>query len=239
MTRALLLNWFDLPSDAQAAFDGWHNREHVIERLSVPGFVQGRRLESLDRPAPKGHGYLVIYDADDVQVFASAAYGARLDGPTPLTQQVVPHLRDLTRTVCEVVDERGGGTGAFLRTIRLSGLGDSLAQAGASLAADLEAAHACDSVTSVQLCRPDAEVTHFKDRTQEGRATQTLRRDEYPWAVVVEACRPAALDAATSALKDCFSRRWPDADVSFLCHSYQLVFTMDKQQAMSASPGRT
>lgn len=238
MTHALLLNWFDLPSDAQAAFDGWHNREHVIERLSIPGFIQGRRYESLERPAPKGHGYLVIYDADDVQVFASAAYGARLDAPTPLTQRVVPHLRDLTRTVCEVVDDHGGGTGAFLRTIRLPGLGERLAQAGASIAADLAAAHDCDSVTSVQLCRPNTEVTHYKDRTQEGLATQTLRRAEYPWTVIVEACRQDALDAATTALKLRINRRWPGAELTFQCHSYQLVFIMDKQQALSAPQGR-
>ena len=50
MKRALLFNWFDLPAGSEAAFDSWHNREHVTERLSVPGFVQGRRFVSIDRP---------------------------------------------------------------------------------------------------------------------------------------------------------------------------------------------
>jgi len=231
MTRAILANWFDLPPEHEAAFDAWHNRQHVIERVSIPGFDQGRRLESIDVPAPPGHGYLVTYDTTALSVLASPAYGERLDNPTDWTQKVVPVIRNLTRTVCEVTQERGSGTGGYVRTIRLPGLAGELAAPGTDIGEALDAAYACESVTSVQLCRPDTDVTHFKDRTREGRATDTVRREEYPWMVIVEACRAATLDAATEALRAAFARRWPQAKLEFVCHSYVQVFSMRADQA--------
>ncbi|MBT2301956.1 hypothetical protein J7E70_15950 [Variovorax paradoxus] len=232
--RALLINWFDLPAEHEADFDTWHNREHVIERVTIPGFVQGRRFVAIGAPAQKGHGYLVIYDAQDLQALQSPAYEARLDGPTPLTRRVVPMLRELTRTAGEVVQERGAGNGVYVRTLRLPGLSTLGAQTDDAVASALDAAYACNSVTAVQLYRPDVGVTHFKDRTQEGRATDTLRRDDYPWGIVVEACRPAALDAATEALRARLGQLGPDAATEWQAHSYQLVFAMDADQAHRA-----
>ena len=226
MTRALLVNWLDVPFEHEASFDEWHSREHVPERVSIPGFEQGRRRVSIDDPAPRGHGYLVVYNTASVGVLASTAYGARLDAPTPWTRKMVPAVREMTRTVCEVTQERGAGTGGYVRTIRLPGLTGPLSAPGADVGDALDAAYACEAVACVQLCRPDFAVTHFKDRTQEGRATDSVRRDEYPWMVIVEACRPAALDTATEALRANFQRRWPDASHEFVCHSYVLGFSM-------------
>ena len=231
MSHAFLLNWFDLPVENEAAFDKWHNRQHVIERLCIPGFEAGRRYAAIDNPVERGHGYLVIYDAESTQVLESPDYAARLDAPTPLTRSVVPMLRDLTRTVGELVQERGTGMGSFLSTIRLPELSAWFMDSSSSVHEALNSMYEVDSVTRVQLYRPDARITHFKDKTQEGRSTDTLRKDNYPWGIVVEGCRPQALDSATEVLRRLLDDRLGGGATRFECHTYRLVFTMSAHEA--------
>ena len=230
MSRALLLNWFDLAAGAATAFDAWHNREHLIERMSVPGFLVGRRYVRATGARDPGHDYLVVYDARDLSVFESAPYGERLDNPTPLTQSVVPLLRDLTRTVCDVRAEMGRGIGAYLRTIRMPTLSQQLSQEPSILDDALRAAYACDGVVKTQLGKPDVGVTHFKDKTQEGRATQTHVRPAYPWVAVVEAMSLEAVDAATDAFANSLRHRFHQLPAQWTCHSYRLEMTMTAEQ---------
>jgi hypothetical protein len=224
---SLLLNWFDIEPGAESAFDDWHNREHVIERMGVPGFRQGRRFEVVGEPRAAGHSYLVAYDASDIGVFESAGYAARLDNPTRLTTAAVPSLRSLTRTVYKVEARRGGGSGAYVRTVRLpSAKGEPI---GASaLRTTAEDLYAVSGVTSVILGSPDGRVTHYKDKTREGRATETLVHEDYPWIVIVEACRLTALDDASTLLDDAVARTVPAA--SPISDTYRLVFSMTTEQ---------
>lgn len=224
---ALLLNWFDIEPGRESAFDDWHNREHVIERMGVPGFMQGRRFEAAGTPRAPGHAWLVAYDAADIGVFESAAYAARLDNPTPLTARVVPCLRSLTRTVYRVEARRGGGTSAYVRTVRLPSAKGPPADASA-LRETVEQAYAVSGVSAIVLGSPDGRVTHYKDKTREGRATETVVRDDYPWIVIVEACRAAALDEAAAILDAAVARLLPGtAPVS---DTYRLVFAMTTEQ---------
>jgi hypothetical protein len=224
---ALLLNWFDIEPGHEQAFDDWHNREHVIERMGVPGFTQGRRFEVAGKSRAPGHSYLVAYDASDIGVFESGAYAARLDNPTPLTASVVPFLRNLTRTVYRVEARRGGGTAAFVRTLRLRAK-DGGAVNAAALCGAVDAIYAVSGVSAVVVGSPDGRVTHFKDKTQEGQATQTLVRDDYPWVVMIEACRAQALEEATHIVQATVENLMPGALID--CDTYGLVFSMTTEQ---------
>jgi hypothetical protein len=225
---ALLLNWFDIEPGREDAFDDWHNREHVIERMSVPGFMQGRRFEAMGAPRAAGHAYLVIYDASSIGVFESPDYAARLDNPTPLTASVVPHLRSLTRTVYRVEARRGGGTGAYLRTVRLSAAKGPPADAS-MLRATVDQFYSVSGVSGVILGSPDGRVTHYKDKTREGQATETLVRDDYPWVVIIEACHSEALDEASAILGEAIRHLLPGT--SPVSDTYRLVFSMTTEQA--------
>lgn len=224
---ALLLNWFDIEPGAEGAFDDWHNREHVIERMGVPGFMQGRRFEAVGVARAAGHSYLVAYDASDIGVFESPEYAARLDNPTQLTAAIVPSLRSLTRTVYKVEARRGGGSGAYVRTVRLPAAQGRPADASA-LQKTIEGLYAISGVSCVILGSPDGRVTHYKDKTREGQATETLVRDDYPWIVIVEACRATALDDASRLLDDAVAQLLPDS--APLSDTYRLVFYMTTEQ---------
>lgn len=52
-------------------YERWYDDEHIPEMLAVDGFTSARRLRADD-----GESYLVVYEADDVDV-AKAAMAAR------------------------------------------------------------------------------------------------------------------------------------------------------------------
>jgi hypothetical protein len=114
-TRGLLAVWMNVVPEAEADFDAWYTREHIPERVGVPGFLNGNRYEAL-RGAPR---FLAVYDTESPAVLASTPYLARLDAPTPWTRRVMPHFRDTVRVVGRTVAEAGRGTGGVLRTYRI------------------------------------------------------------------------------------------------------------------------
>ncbi len=112
----VLAIWNGIAAEAEDDFVAWHVREHMPERVALPGFNRGRRYVALDG-SPK---YFNFYEADTAGVFSSEVYKARLDDPTPWTRQVVAHFTDTTRTACDVVLSQGAGGGGFVEALRLS-----------------------------------------------------------------------------------------------------------------------
>jgi hypothetical protein len=87
--------WADIDHDYTLRFQEWHNCEHIPERISIPGFNVGRRYRGIG-DAPK---FLMFYETDTAAVFASEAYMARLNDPTPWTQESLPHFGNPSRNI--------------------------------------------------------------------------------------------------------------------------------------------
>ena len=103
--RGLMAFWADIDADYEHRFLEWHNCEHMPERVSVPGFQEGRRYHGIgDAPA-----YLMMYFADNAEVLQSAPYVARLNDPTPWTQESLTHFRNPSRNVYDLALEAGDG----------------------------------------------------------------------------------------------------------------------------------
>lgn len=116
----VMLNWMDLAPGSGAAFARWHNAEHLPERVALPGFRRGARYRAASATPAMGQSILIVYEADTPETFASAAYLARLDDPTPQTRAMVPHLRHVCRMVCRVTWQFGAGWGGWLLVARMS-----------------------------------------------------------------------------------------------------------------------
>jgi hypothetical protein len=43
--------WHDLLPEARDEYHQWHNREHMPERVGIPGFRRGRRYVAIGRRA--------------------------------------------------------------------------------------------------------------------------------------------------------------------------------------------
>src|SRR5215510_16619808 len=118
--KGLLAIWNGITDSAEAEFVRWHIREHIPERVGLPGFLRGRRYV-----AHRGHPkYFNFYETETPQTLESAAYRARLNAPTPWTQAVVKEFRDTSRTICEVVVSLGRGEGAWIQAIQFGAVRD-------------------------------------------------------------------------------------------------------------------
>jgi hypothetical protein len=113
---AAVLIWNDVTPEGRDAFYAWHDREHVPERLALPGFLRGRRFVK-PRHSPE---WLTIYEARDVGALVSPEYLARLNAPTPVTTATLRHFRNTSRAVCRAVHSAGGSTGGHVLAMRVS-----------------------------------------------------------------------------------------------------------------------
>jgi hypothetical protein len=113
---ALLAIWHDIEPGAEAEYMEWHTREHMPERLGVPGFTVGKRLINHDLGR---YRYGTIYGGETLEVFGSPAYLERLNHPTPWSLQVQPAFRNFLRVACVRLASRGVGEGGALATVRL------------------------------------------------------------------------------------------------------------------------
>ena len=121
--QGVLAIWNGIADEAEADFVAWHVREHIPERVAVPGFLRGRRYVA-EAGAPK---YFNFYETETPETLVAPAYLERLNAPSDWTRRVVRHFRDTSRTVCSVAASLGTGDGAFVGTVRLTsrpGAGD-------------------------------------------------------------------------------------------------------------------
>jgi hypothetical protein len=113
--NGVLAIWNGIAPEAEDDFVAWHMREHIPERVGLPGFLRGRRYVAVD-----GHPkYFNFYETETAADLVSAAYQARLNAPTDWTRRVVAHFTDTSRTVCEVAWSLGVGEGGWIEAVVL------------------------------------------------------------------------------------------------------------------------
>ncbi|MSO77932.1 MAG: hypothetical protein EXQ87_13650 [Alphaproteobacteria bacterium] len=114
---AVLAVWTDVASQGEVDFNDWYLKQHVPERVDVPGFLAGNRYSALaGRPR-----YFAWYPLRNVDVLTSPAYRTRLDNPTDWTRRVMPHFRATIRSGMAVRHRLGRGRGGVAATIQLTG----------------------------------------------------------------------------------------------------------------------
>ena len=108
--------WHDIEPAARDEFYQWHNREHMPERVGIPGFHRGRRYAVIG----SGPEYFNLYEADSLETLTGRDYLERLNAPTAWTQRVVPHFRNVARAICRVAFTHGVGSGGVMLTLRFA-----------------------------------------------------------------------------------------------------------------------
>jgi hypothetical protein len=93
---ALLLVMADITPALDEEFNRWYDEEHVPERLSIPGFLGGRRFKAVEGE-PR---YLALYDLKSVDVLASEPYRYfRGAGETAWTRNMLKAMQNFRRGV--------------------------------------------------------------------------------------------------------------------------------------------
>jgi hypothetical protein len=114
--KAAVAMWWDIPADARADWEEWHSVEHMPERIGIPGFLRGTRWVGVrDEGA-----YFVLYETAELGTITSGPYLERLNQPTPWSQRMMPHHKNMVRSLCVVRGGYGEGVPYAMATVRFS-----------------------------------------------------------------------------------------------------------------------
>ena len=113
--EALIAIWNDITPEMRGDFFEWHPREHMVERLGIPGFIRGRRYIAVDAQVE----FLTLYEVANAGVLVSDVYKTRLTNPTPWSTKTLPAFRNNVRGGCRIHYSQGYAMGGFIKTIRI------------------------------------------------------------------------------------------------------------------------
>lgn len=109
-----LFVWTNIPAAVEADFNDWYDRDHLIERVEIEGFLRARRFEALAAPRK----YLAMYEVDDLAVFRGETYNRSVNNPRPSTRNIVKHFYDTGRVLGQV-RRRAGCDGSIVAALRI------------------------------------------------------------------------------------------------------------------------
>lgn len=121
MTRAdgLMAFFADIAPEHVEEFRRWHNCEHMEERVSIPGFVRGKRYRGFgDSPT-----FLMLYETETAAVLGSKPYHDALNAPTPWTREALTWFRNPRRSIYRTLADHGAEhwrATPYLATVRFN-----------------------------------------------------------------------------------------------------------------------
>jgi hypothetical protein len=207
-STGLMAFWARIDADYLLRFQQWHNCEHVPERVSIPGFLRGRRYRDLEG-APF---FLMFYETVDSTCLGSPPYLAALNSPTPWTKEALGHFREPARNVYTLRAQFGNAAAnpaPYLTTMRFN--------LDAKLVEDLQSnwlskIETLPAVRRVRLFEVDETITAI---TTSERKIYGDGPGAQQYAVFVEANVPHAAwsDSVATALSHAFAGNDPRANL--------------------------
>lgn len=189
--QGFLAIWNDVDPPHEEEWLSWHTREHMPERVGVPGFVGGRRYADLGR---QHHRYFTLYLGETVGTFNSPPYVERLNNPTPWTTKLAPSFRNFLRGACQVVASTGDPIGGALATIQVGLIDKSRGADRAAAAALVAALSRPAGLTGAHIGFSDAAVSGVptKEKSLRGDVAGPI----FEGVVLVEGFNRPTLEAA-------------------------------------------
>jgi hypothetical protein len=191
--RGAVLVWNDIANEGREQFYEWHDKEHMPERLSLPGFRRGRRF------AKPGHSpeWLTMYEADELSVVTSPEYLARLNTPTPGTVNALRYFLNTSRAVCRVVHSIGSSTGGHVLAMRVDVPGDR---------SDAMCRYLCAEAFPRVIALTGVVACHLFAADQSASFVHTAESSTRPfdvpsWVLLCEATNPGAAEHARALLE--------------------------------------
>jgi hypothetical protein len=183
--KGMLLTSMDIDPSDEADFNRWYDREHLLERVAIDGFLEARRYIAHDG-SPK---YLSLYSTETFDVLDSAAYRTALANQTDWSKRTIARFKNMIRAVARVTISQGTGRGAALGIVRLRPAGgeDKLR---AALREQLDPAN-LDGIISMHLIENDPALS--KPITDDPSAPNPGAGD---WFVLIDATEIGAVPAA-------------------------------------------
>ena len=187
--KGMLLTSMNIDPAHEAEFNRWYDREHLEERVAMPGFLEARRYVAHQGDLK----YLSLYSTETIDVLNSPFYRTALANQTAWSKANIANFKDMIRGVSRITISRGIGRGAVLGIIRLrppAGEHDKLRSA---LRDQLDPAK-LDGIISMHLLENDPALS--KPITDEPSAPNP------GWFVLIDATDISVVPAAAARFKD-------------------------------------
>ena len=104
----LMAFWATFEKETLHKYIKWHNCEHMAERVSIPGFQNGRRYVVDGKPGR----FLQFYETKTSSILGSKSYLDALNNPTPWTKEALTWFREPVRNIYELIGS-SGNSGIF------------------------------------------------------------------------------------------------------------------------------
>lgn len=223
--KGCFVGWYDVAPGRGADHDHWHSHEHMIERVAIPGFLHGARYRALD----DSKRTCVIYRTETLATLTSPDYLARLNDPTPWTQQGVGLIRDMNRTLARVVATAGAGLGGYLLTAEFSPAADKADALERWLVDETLAALATRAgLNGAHLLRGDDESSNVQTQEKSIRGTPDAVSD---WIMLIEGYDREVVECALAELNGLGGLVDHGAAPGVAFGLYSLDFAIDEREA--------
>ena len=187
--KGMLLTSMDIDPSDEADFNRWYDREHLLERVAIEGFLEARRYVA-HQGSPK---YLCLYSTATFEVLDSPTYRTALMNPTDWSKKNLARFKNMIRAVARITISRGQGRGAALGIIRLRPASGSADELRAALRESLNP-EKLDGIISMHLIENDPVLS--KPITDDPAISDPGAGD---WFVLIDATDVNAVAAAIAA----------------------------------------
>jgi hypothetical protein len=161
----LVAIWNDILPELREDFFEWHPREHMVERLGIPGFLRGRRYIAVDG----GVEFLTLYEVTSTDVLVSDIYKERLTHPTPWSTKTLPGFFNNERGACQIEFSDSYAMGGFMLTLRFEAEEGCEAELIAAIKRVMPGLINTPRITGTHFVKNDMSLTGGNSGNQRGR----------------------------------------------------------------------
>ena len=197
---AVLVNWGGIVEVKELEYNEWHSKEHMPERISLPGFLRGLRAVGISG-TDINHKYFMMYEAERKEVFVSKKYLERLNNPTDWTKDILSNYLSPSRTICSVISSKSIGVGGYISTIRFLGNKILKNQNVEYLKTATSIILKLNGVTGMHVLMGDSSFGQMNTQEKKIRSSQGLDDQIVSQAVIIEGLNLQSLKSAINHLK--------------------------------------
>jgi hypothetical protein len=216
--KGMLAVFNEVKASDERDFNEWYNREHIDERVNLPGFRRARRYVAV-RGTPK---YLATYECDSVADLARPGYLQLLANQTPWSQAVMARFTKFNRLTLRVQVDMAHGVGGALAAVRFVPDPRERKPLMAWLQGTaLATAIARPGMVGAAAAENDLEVANAPLRD---KSMDHPRAEEAEWLVLLEGMDAGTVGAAARSLFTLASLKKFGATAAATIGTYRLLF---------------
>lgn len=220
--KGMLVVFTEVKARDERDLNEWYNREHIDERINLPGFHRARRYVAV-RGSPK---YLATYECDSVSDLATPDYLRLLANQTPWSQAVMARFTHFHRLTLRVQVDMTHGVGGAITCVRFVPDPRERKPLVAWLQeTSLPRAIARPGLVGAAVAENDLEVANAP---VQAKSMDHPRADEAEWIVLIEGADAASTAAAARTLFKLSSLKPFGVAVAPTIGTYRLLFGNQK-----------